>query len=83
MRNFWIVPGSEKNWRQSLISKGIWGLEDTVFKKLYWLAIQPNDVILFYISGEIKGIVGYGIIRGKFYQDLPLWDEEIREGCVK
>jgi hypothetical protein len=83
MRNFWIVPGSENNWRQSLISKGIWGLEDTVFKKLYWLAIQPNDVILFYISGEIKGIVGYGIIRSKFYQDIPLWDAEIREGCVK
>jgi len=83
MRNFWIVPGSEKNWRQSLISKGIWGLEDTIFKKLYWLAIQPNDVILFYISGEVKGIVGYGIIRSKFYQDVPLWDAEIREGCVK
>jgi hypothetical protein len=83
MRNFWIVPGSEKNWRQSLVSKGIWGLEDNVFKKLYWLAIQPEDVILFYISGQIKGIVGYGIIRSKFYQDVPLWDTEIREGCVK
>ena len=31
MRNFWIVPGSENNWRQSLTSKGICGIEDTIF----------------------------------------------------
>lgn len=83
MRNFWIVPGSEENWKQSLISRGIWGLEDNIFKKLYWLAIETNDVILFYVTGKVKGIVGYGIIRNKFYQDIPLWDDEIREGCVK
>jgi hypothetical protein len=83
MRNFWIVPGSEKNWRQSLTSKGIWGLEDTLFKKLHWLAIKPNDIILFYVTGEVKGIVGYGIVRSTFYQDVPLWDDEIREGRVK
>ena len=83
MRNFWIVPGLEKNWRQSLISRGIWGLEDTISKKLYWLAIEPNDIILFYVTGKVKGIVGYGIVRSKFYQDIPLWDDEIQEGCVK
>ncbi|MQY62002.1 EVE domain-containing protein [archaeon] len=83
MRNFWIVPGSEKNWKQALTSKGIWGLEEKTFDKVYWLAIAPNDLILFYVTGKIKGVVGYGIVRGKFYQDVPLWDAEIREGRVK
>jgi len=83
MRNFWIVPGSEKNWNQSLISKGIWGIEDTAFKKLHWLAIEPNDLILFYVTGSVRGIVGYGFIRSKFHQDTPLWEIEIKEGCVK
>lgn len=83
MRNFWIVPGTEKNWRQALISKGIWGIEETKHKKVYWLAIEPNDVILFYVSGKVKGIVGYGIVRNKFYQDSPLWEAEVKEGCVK
>ncbi|MEA1944427.1 MAG: EVE domain-containing protein [Euryarchaeota archaeon] len=83
MRNFWIVPGSEENWRQALITKGIWGLKDSTHDKVYWLAIEPNDLILFYVSGKVKGIVGYGIIRSKFYQDVPLWKAEIREGCVK
>jgi hypothetical protein len=83
MRNFWIIPGSEKNWQQALISKGIWGLKERTFDKVYWLAVAPNDVVLFYVSGKVQGIVGYGIVRSKFYQDVPLWDAEIREGRVK
>jgi len=83
MRNFWIVPGSEENWRQALISKGIWGLEETIHDKLYWLAILPDDLILFYVTGKVKGIIGYGIVRSKFYQDTPLWGAEIREGHVR
>lgn len=83
MRQFWIVPGSEKNWKQALTSKGIWGLEQKTLDKVYWLALAPNDLILFYVTGKVKGIVGYGIIRSKFYQDVPLWDAEIREGRVK
>lgn len=83
MRNFWIVPGSEENWKQAFISKGIWGLKETKLDKVYWLAIVPNDLILFYVSSDVKGVVGYGITRGKFYQDVPLWKAEIQEGCVK
>ena len=82
MRNFWIVIGSEKNWKQAFISQAIWGLEETKLHKIYWLAIEPNDVILFYVSGKVKGIVGYGIVRSKFYQDVPLWEDEIQEGRV-
>lgn len=83
MRNFWIVPGSERNWKQALTSKGIWGLEEKTFDKIYWLAIEPNDVILFYVTGRVKGVIGYGIVRSKFYQDVPLWDAEIRQARVK
>ena len=83
MRQFWIVPGSERNWKQALTSKGIWGLEERALDKVYWLALAPNDLILFYVTGKVKGIVGYGIIRNKFYQNVPLWDAEIREDRVK
>ena len=83
MRNVWIVPGSEKNWKQALLSRGIWGLEEKTYDKIHWLALAPNDLILFYVTGKVKGVVGYGIVRNKFYQDVPLWDSEIREGRVK
>lgn len=83
MRNFWIVPGAETSWREAFISKGIWGLKATKNGKLYWSAIAPNDVALFYVAGKVKRIVGYGIVRTKFYQDVPLWKVEIETGCVK
>jgi len=83
MRNFWIIPGSEDNWRQALTAKGIWGLEEKTLDKIYWLALAPDDVILFYVSGKVKGIVGYGIVRSKFYQNVPLWKAEIQEGRAK
>lgn len=83
MRNFWIVPGLKENWRQAFLSKGIWGLQDTSYHRAYWLAIVPNDVILFHVSGKLKQIVGYGIVRCKFYQDVPLWEAERAEGRVK
>ena len=83
MRNFWIVQGSEENWRQALAARGIWGLEEKGFDKIYWLALAPNDIVLFYVSGRVKGIVGYGIVRSKFYQDVPLWRAEIQEGRAK
>lgn len=83
MRNSWIVPGSEKNWKQAFLARGIWGLQEKELYKVYWLAIAPNDLIMFYVTGKVKGIVGYGIVRSKFYQDIPLWDAEIREGRVK
>ena len=83
MRNFWIVIGSEENWKLALISKCTWGLEETKLKKVYWLAISPNDIILFYVTRPVRGIVGYGNVRSKFYQDIPVWDEEKKEGKVK
>lgn len=68
---------------RELAAKGIWGLEDKPLDKIYWLALAPDDVLLFYVTGKVKGIVGYGVTRSKSRQDVPLWEDEIREGHVK
>ncbi len=78
MKNYWIVRDGLENWRQAFASNGIWGLEEKIFDKVFWLALQLGDVVLFYVTGEVKGVVGYGIIRNKFYQDVPLWPAEIK-----
>ena len=83
MRSYWIILGSEENWKQALSAKGIWGLEEKAHDKIYWLALAPNDLVLFYVSGKVKGIVGYGIVRSKFYQNTPLWKAEIKENRAK
>lgn len=83
MRNFWIVPGIEKNWQRAFHSLGTWGLKADKHGRLYWAALAPNDVIMFYVSGKVKRVVGYGFIRNKFYQDEPLWQEEMDAGRAK
>ena len=83
MRNFWVVQGRELNWRQALMSKGIWGIEDKRYDKVYWLAVSPGDAVLFYVTGSVKGIVGYGVVRNKFYQEKPLWQAEIASGHAR
>jgi hypothetical protein len=83
MKQCWVVPGSEANWQQALTARGIWGLEDKPLDRIYWLALAPDDILLFYVSGKVKGIVGYGVLRSKFRQDVPLWDEELRQGHAR
>jgi len=80
MRNFWIVPGPAQNWKHAFLSNGIWGLKDDVFSKVYWLALAPGDLIIFYLTSPIKRAVGYGIIRTKFIQTIPLWPDEVKAG---
>lgn len=80
MRNCWIIRGKKDNWRQAFDSNGIWGLKDDRTCKVYWLALTPGDFIVFYVTSPIMGIVGYGTVRTKFFQDSPLWAEEITKG---
>ncbi len=76
-------PRSEENWQQALTAKGIWGLEDRPIDRIYWLALAPDDILLFYVTGKVKGVVGYGAVRSRFRQDVPLWKDEITEGHAK
>lgn len=78
MKNYWIVKGDLRNWRLALAAKGIWGLKDQPLAKVYWLAIAPGDTIFFYVTGKVKGVVGYGTVRAKFHQTTPLFADEIK-----
>jgi len=78
MKNYWIVKGDSDNWRLALAAKGIWGLKDQPLAKVYWLAIAPGDTIFFYVTGNVKGVVGYGTVRAKFHQTTPLFADEIK-----
>jgi hypothetical protein len=82
MKNFWIVPGKMENWHRSFTAKSIWGVKDTSYNRVHWLALSPNDLLLFYVTGKIRGVMGYGIVRSKFIQTVPFWDEEIRSNQV-
>jgi predicted RNA-binding protein len=75
--SYWLVVGSKKNWDIAFQHRYIWGLKKT--QQLLWDSIHENDKLLFYANRPVGGIIGHGIVRTKFFQDKPLWPDEIKD----
>lgn len=82
MQQYWLVVGSEKNWKVSFESNNIWGLKDFRELRSLWNMLREGDGLLFYVSKPIHGIVGIGHVVTKFRQTNPLWPEEIKRDEV-
>jgi hypothetical protein len=76
----WIILGPEQSWKTSFKQRGIWGLKEMLYPE--WKALEPGDILFFYITKTVKGIVGVGRMETKFIQDKPLWPDEIEAGKV-
>jgi predicted RNA-binding protein len=76
----WIILGPEQNWKISFQQGGIWGAKEMLYPE--WKALEKGDVLFFYITKTVKGIVGIGRMENKFIQDKPFWPEEIEAGKV-
>jgi hypothetical protein len=75
----WISVGTPENW-ETAIAGNIWGVVEGL--KSTWEKLQKGDILLFYATSPIKGIIGVGKIKNKFKQDKPLWAKEIKENRV-
>jgi predicted RNA-binding protein len=80
LSSYWLVVGSPHNWRTAFDHKNIWGLKRT--QRHLWERLNEKDVLLFYVTNPVGGIIGYGTVRMKFRQDQPLWPQEIKENEV-
>jgi len=72
----WICVGTPENWEIAL-SGNVWGVKERL--QSLWKTLQKEDLLLFYATSPIKGIIGVGVVKNKFKQDKPLWPEEIKE----
>ena len=77
---YWLVVGSVKNWQTAFDHGNIWGLKVT--QRHLWDNLQEDDILLFYATTPVVGVIGYGTVRTKFRQDKPLWPQELKEGKV-
>jgi predicted RNA-binding protein len=75
--SYWTLSGTLENWKVAL-EKGVWGVSEKA--RGLWAKVQPGDVVAFYATGA--GIIGYGVIEGKFESSEPLWPREKEEGKV-
>lgn len=80
MSDYWLVVGSPENWRTAFAHKNIWGLRRT--QRHHWDTLNEKDVLLFYVTSPVGGLVGHGTVRTKFHQDQPLWPQEVQEHKV-
>lgn len=71
----WIVLGPWESWEIAFEQKGIWGTKEILYPE--WKALDPGDVIFFYVTKTVRGVIGVGRIETKFIQDKPLWPDEI------
>lgn len=76
----WIILGPEKSWKTALKQGGVWGVKEMLYPE--WKALDSGDILFFYITKTVKGIVGVGRLENKFIQDKPLWPDEIEIGKV-
>jgi predicted RNA-binding protein len=77
MSKYWLMVGSPENWRTAFEHGNIWGLKET--QRHLWESLQENDMLLFYATRPVGGVIGYGSVRTKFRQNQPLWPKELQE----
>jgi hypothetical protein len=82
MQQYWLVVGTEKNWKIAFESRNIWGLKDFRELRSLWNMMRAGDGLLFYVSKPVHGIVGFGSVVAKFKQTTPLWPAEMKKGEV-
>lgn len=78
MQQYWLMVGTEKNWKVAFENNNIWGLKDFRELKSLWNMLREGDGLLFYVSKPVHGIVGFGQVVAKFKQTKPLWPDEIK-----
>ena len=78
MQQFWLVVGTQRNWKVAFNTGNIWGLKDIRELNALWNMLREGDGLLFYVSKPVHGVVGFGRVATKFRQTTPLWPEEIK-----
>uniref|UniRef100_UPI00404AE64D hypothetical protein n=1 Tax=Ignavibacterium sp. TaxID=2651167 RepID=UPI00404AE64D len=76
----WIILGPEQSWKTAFKQGGIWGVKEMLYPE--WKALDRGDVLFFYITKTVRGIVGTGRLENKFIQDKPLWPDEVNTNKV-
>ena len=74
MVNYWILTGSLENWDVG-IANSIWGVREILKSK--WETLGIGDILFFYATSPVSGIIGIGKVTNKFKGKNPLWADEV------
>lgn len=77
--SIWVATGSSINLKTSL-EKGKWGVNKRL--KNSWDKVAQGDLLLFYVTSPVRGIVGVARVEGKAEENNILWHDEAVVGRV-
>lgn len=74
----WLVIGVPKNWETALSQPvPIWGLKPRY--QAEFQAMNIGDILWSYSTSPIGGIIGVGVVKDKYIDNMNLvWEEELR-----
>lgn len=75
MAKFWILSGTEENW-DIAFKENKWGARKGL--KNRWQLLSPGDILGFYVTRPVSGIIGFGRLTRKAEEKTPYWPDEIR-----
>lgn len=76
---FWSLSGSLENWEIG-ISGTIWGVRGGLKSK--WEKLSIGDILIFYSTSPVSGVIGIGKVENKLVGKEPLWADEIKENKI-
>ena len=77
--NVWVATGSSLNLKTSL-KKGKWGVNKRLKKT--WEKVANGDLLFFYVTSPVRGIVGLASVEGKAIEESILRHDEAVVGRV-
>lgn len=72
-QNYWIITGSEQNMRLG-VKHGLWGIREG--QADLWRTLKKGDLLFFYCTRPVSGIVGYGSVIDTHAETTPFWPNE-------
>jgi len=76
---YWLNVAPTNSWEESL-RLGICGVPPAEINRVQWMKMQPSDIVLFYATTPVKGLIGWGRVIEKFEERIPIWPQEKRAG---
>ena len=75
----WIISGQPSHW-ESAINARQWGLRRSSDK--LWSELSYGDLLIFYCTKPISGVIGFGRVIKKMVGHVPLYPDEKKAGAV-
>jgi hypothetical protein len=75
---YWLAIGPAESWEIGIKEK-VWAVSHHNAKA--WEKVQPGDLVCFYATAPVKGIIGIAKVQSTRCDETPFWPQEAKAGA--